>query len=456
MASVTFSSLTGGDGSTITDDSDPVTGLDGGGHIYRFVPALAQTVLQAQSAVQSAASAQAAAVASQTAKALAEQAKAGALAISLNVPTGLPTVKPAALFDFANSRSVDPRITFSRASVELYCDRTGVWRTAAVNEPAIHYDPVTHQCLGLSAFGGNTNVVLWNRDLTNAAWTKSNCTAALTQTGIDGAANAASLLTATAANATCLQAITLTSSARFQSAFIKRSAGAGAISMTMDGGATWVPVTVNTTSFTRVSIPTQTLANPSVGFKLAVLGDAIVVDYVQNEDSTFATPPILTTTAAVARSAVTITATGTNFSSWFNPTEGTIVAGFALASPASPALSNLVRIDDGTDTNRLMLRCASSQVLLQSITSNTLDCSLTGRTINAFDNVLAAFRYRANDYALSINADAILSDTAVVVPSVNQLRVAAGAIGYPNGYLAHLTYYQSGVTDAELQALSTL
>ena len=44
MASVTFSTTVGGDGSTVTDDSNPATGLDGGGHRTRFVPCLAQTV----------------------------------------------------------------------------------------------------------------------------------------------------------------------------------------------------------------------------------------------------------------------------------------------------------------------------------------------------------------------------------------------------------------------------
>lgn len=44
MASVTFSTAVGGDGSTVTDDSNPATGLDAGGHRTRFVPCLAQTV----------------------------------------------------------------------------------------------------------------------------------------------------------------------------------------------------------------------------------------------------------------------------------------------------------------------------------------------------------------------------------------------------------------------------
>lgn len=51
MASVTFPVSTGGDGSTVTDDSNQVTGLANGGHRTRFVPALAQVVAVAQTVV---------------------------------------------------------------------------------------------------------------------------------------------------------------------------------------------------------------------------------------------------------------------------------------------------------------------------------------------------------------------------------------------------------------------
>jgi len=44
MSSVYFDPAVGGDGSTVTDDSSPTTGLAAGGHRARFVPALAQLV----------------------------------------------------------------------------------------------------------------------------------------------------------------------------------------------------------------------------------------------------------------------------------------------------------------------------------------------------------------------------------------------------------------------------
>lgn len=63
MATVTFSAGVGGDGSTVTDDSDPTTGLADGGHRTRFVPALAQVVAVAANTVTKATEAAASAVA---------------------------------------------------------------------------------------------------------------------------------------------------------------------------------------------------------------------------------------------------------------------------------------------------------------------------------------------------------------------------------------------------------
>lgn len=54
MASVTFLPEVGGNGSTVTDDANPTTGLADGGHRARFVPALAQVVAVANHVVDTA------------------------------------------------------------------------------------------------------------------------------------------------------------------------------------------------------------------------------------------------------------------------------------------------------------------------------------------------------------------------------------------------------------------
>jgi hypothetical protein len=51
MASVTFDTVVGGDGTTVTDDDSPSTGLGNGGSILRLVPMMAQVVAVASNVV---------------------------------------------------------------------------------------------------------------------------------------------------------------------------------------------------------------------------------------------------------------------------------------------------------------------------------------------------------------------------------------------------------------------
>jgi hypothetical protein len=90
MASVTFSGSVGGDGSTVTDDADPITGLDGRGYVDRFVPALAQVVAVAGYTVTTAgaASASATAAAASATSALGAPGTNATSTTSLTVGTG--------------------------------------------------------------------------------------------------------------------------------------------------------------------------------------------------------------------------------------------------------------------------------------------------------------------------------------------------------------------------------
>lgn len=196
--------------------------------------------------------------------------------------------------------AITDELSISRASIGYAATSAGVL-TQFGNDTLRITD------LGYLGEETRTNVVLWCNDLTNAAWTPTNITALMDQTGPDAVANSASSILATAANGTILQAITDTSKDRAQSAYVKRLVGSGTIQMTMDNGATWTNITV-TSNWAVASIPVQTaLANPTVGFRIVTNGDKIAVAFVQNEYGlTGETPvgfssPILTTTASATR-----------------------------------------------------------------------------------------------------------------------------------------------------------
>ena len=82
MASAFFDPLVGGNGTTVTDDADPVTGLRRGGYKVRFVPALQQFVTIANNGRSSALTASAAAATATTQAGIATGAASSALTSS--------------------------------------------------------------------------------------------------------------------------------------------------------------------------------------------------------------------------------------------------------------------------------------------------------------------------------------------------------------------------------------
>jgi hypothetical protein len=217
-------------------------------------------------------------------------------------------VLPGATIDMWFAKSVyfgasPGNLSVVRASLGYGDDETGRW-------VQFGNDVARITAKGLLIEDGCSNVVLWCRDLTNAVWSVTGITTAKNQAGFDGTAAGASSLTATAANATILQRITDPASVRRQqSVFAKRLTGSGSIQMTMDGGTNWTSVAV-TSTWTRVSIPAQTLANPTVGLRIVTKGDSIAVDCVQNEKLTgdrdglcAVGSPIVTTAAGADRAA---------------------------------------------------------------------------------------------------------------------------------------------------------
>jgi hypothetical protein len=73
----------------------------------------------------------------------------------LDVPVVLPTLN----LDFANSQSLDPRITFSRGSIGTFVNKNGLIETASANIPRFDYDPISGECRGLLIEEQRTNLV---------------------------------------------------------------------------------------------------------------------------------------------------------------------------------------------------------------------------------------------------------------------------------------------------------
>lgn len=272
-------------------------------------------------------------------------------------PVGPPGwVTPGAILDmdFANARYYggSPELLVnSRASAGFspYAGNSGMLGTFAANIPRI---TDRGWVIELAA----TNLALRSRDFANAAWVSTNMTVAQTSVGADGTTNGAARLTAGAINATTLQTITGSSVLRVFSIYVKRITGTGTVSICQDG-VTFSDrsASISTTSWTQIAL-TATQLNPIIGIQLGTSGDAIDVDFGQLEIGTYASTPIVTTSATATRNADVCTMLWTRQ----NPTFYSLLA---RAEPQNSAglTYGIFGFSDGTTNNRqLVFRDGSS------------------------------------------------------------------------------------------------
>lgn len=358
---------------------------------------------------------------------------------------------PSLYFDFANSKVLDPRLTFTRASTDWGFDSSGILRRVPLNTPVFDYDLSSGQSLGIRLNPEATNSLLHNRDLSQAAWVKTNITAARDQVGLDGASNTASRLTATASNGTVLQTVTLASAERVTGCYVRRLVGVGNIDMTIDGGSTWVPITVGS-AWALVSIPAQTITNPSVGFRIATSADAIAVDFVQLESGAAITSPIETGAAAVTRSVGNLTI---SVGGWYNPVKSSMFVESATSDLGVTGVTTYL----ATDTNnRMQLQHSSAgSVASQGFQSGSTQWSITPSApgvVREFRRMAA--RFVANDIAFASEGTIRGTDSAAVIPVATALRIGGNTVStaWLKGWVKRVMYFPHGLTNTQLQAIT--
>jgi hypothetical protein len=162
----------------------------------------------------------------------------------------------------------------------------------------------------------------------------------------------------------------------------------------------------------------------------------------QVEVGGFVTSYIKTTSlSAVTRNADVASMTSTDFSSWYNATEGTVFLQGDLVGVGKAvfgaAAARAWSINDSTSNERMFLN-AETQPSAGAATTTGAFAVIDGGAVqasvsaeNPASNAIANFTYKyatvykANDFAASVNGSSTQTDTSGTVPTVNRLQLGA-------------------------------
>jgi len=183
--------------------------------------------------------------------------------------------------------------------------------------------------------------------------------------------------------------------------------------------------------------------------------EAIFVHGAQYEDNvTFPTSYISTEGSTVTRAADVAEITGTNFSSFYNQSEGAV-----FVEAKASGTSAVVGFDDGTTAERWRVGYAGSNnssiiVVDGGVVQTNINTSSNSTPYNQFHKLAGAIA--ANNLSFAHNG-ILSSDSSVSVPVVNALSLGTSidVSGHINGHIKRLAYFPTRLLDATLQNITT-
>jgi hypothetical protein len=428
-----------------------------------------------------------------------------------------PTVLPTLDLDFANSKTLDPRITFTRASGGSYVGADGLIKYAGVNEARFDHDPYTGESLGLLVEESRTNSVLYSQSFIDR-WDASFTSGTLdlidivgtdnTTTSPDGTTNAAtltnslsgaragSIFTATigttknsALTFSCFLKANTTSTVNLElvcntnvSSFVYRSyatftlTGSGSVSSvtnvaidssTPSGTASiqqysndWYKCIISFATYNGVNSLNATLAEirPNSGSA----SGSIYAWGRQLEAGAFPTSYIPTVASTRTRSADNASITGKNFSSFYNPSEGTLFAQFKTELNIRNdiwSINNYPATTFGTINNYFRLLTLSNIIHTQYNVGGTNLYPQFSLTNNNFQKVIQSYNINSSPIISALNGTIGTGSGNIYAtsPGFNQLEFGKNTdqrttIGQYT--ISRLSYYPKRLPNQQLQALT--
>ena len=406
--------------------------------------------------------------------------------------------RPVLDLDFGRMKSltavVGPTPSFTRASTGTYFNSSGVLTTAAINGPRFDhvYNGVSWVSRGLLIEEARTNSCTYSSNQLNAAWTVYNATVtASSETDPAGGTSAfrvaetttsdqrhivyniipisASTLTysvyAKAQERIWLQLISYDSPNSFISWFnlstgVVGTNTAGNTSTITSVGNGWYRCSVTKTSASTQYIQIGTANGDNNG---AYAGDptkGLLIYGAQVETGAFPTSYIPTTSTQLTRSADVCQITGSDFSGFYNQSEGSFAVEFDRPMAGSIAGDSMIYIAAGSGApsniqNGAYIITSGNITAYGYISAHTYNFDHGSQLANTIYKIATGIR--ANDFASSLNGAAVLTDNSGTVGTNERLLI--GYLDWTtgvrlNGHIARLRYYNTRLPNAILRFFS--
>ena len=433
---------------------------------------------------------------------------------ALEVTQEYPSIRPTLDLNFAATKSLDRRITFTRDGVGTYVDENGLVKYASNNTPRFDHDPTTRESLGLLIEESRTNYQDYSVDINTGKdfFTGSTLTSNAA-TSPDGTTTATRITgSGTDEGARLGWNTQSTSNTQFNvfSVFVKADSGTpilGFYSNTFVAGNVAFNIDLSDGTTNTINNPgsfySKVVAFPNGWYRVSVMGGtgtgiggswninlvpsltsaraassgsnasaSYLIWGVQEElaSAAFPTSYIPTSGSTVTRADDFATIKGTNFTDFYNQTEGTLFGEFTIKDNAysSAAIANINQEPGSSYAHSIMFveigtangyfgrtYKNSNGINLSSSSSvlNSLHPSTTPQKVSFGYTTVSGGELRAYWNGNNVNGS---SDLSRVPTTLTNMRIGRGWTGSDviNAHIRKLSYYPKRLPNAQLQGLT--
>jgi len=284
-----------------------------------------------------------------------------------------------------------------------------------------------------------TNLVEYSEDFSNSYWAKSDVTISTAPVAAPDGTMTATHVTSTGDNSFMYKG-------GFQagqtlSIWARTVSGSGTCYFNSQNGGTLVTVT---DQWQRFEVPLNNINAYVTNLRGDSTLDELYIWGAQVEAGSFATSYIPTSGSTAVRAADNLVISGSDFTDFYNQSEGT----FYVESVLNDGTSSAKYLFDAIQSTDALNRVASYyviDVLKTQISASTLQVNaVIGNQPSA--NVLSrmALSYKTNNVQASLDGVDMTPDTSATMPtSIDQMNVGSrfSGTGYINGHIKRLIYW---------------